>query len=1516
MIKQLDFKIKLIIVFVTMFLIAVVMFAFCVQDNYALMDKFVAFADDFDGYEPILDAEDLNNIRNDLTGKYYLANDIDLADVSWTPIGTEERPFLGELEGNGHIISNLNNISTSDAIGLFAYNAGVIKNINVSEVFELNIEYKGSSNVVPYTIIAGVVAYNHGQLFNCGSIYEITARTKGTLGPRLIIGGLVSENEGSIKYCYANGTISIQREGYNQEYIVGGLVGRNNGTIESSISEYNVYTTGDDRIENNVESYLGGLCGYNFSDINRSYANGIIKCKDGTSVYGGGFSAINAGTICNSFANGDTEIGVGSGNQWVKLAAQAYGFSSNAGEIVSCYSSGAVNAFGDGASIKFGGFSDADVTNCFYIDENGNYIFNDIEVKNDEFLNILKNSWDERVWDFYHLSGQGVPVLQIIPISGVQNTNYISARTIIFDVGMAWLNKQIFYTNQEVSKVGNYALTLCFNGYYQQIDFVIDPIILGADEGGEYSSDIRISINDGDVFLNGLPYQNEEEITSIGYYTLTVRGVNDYEKSIQFTLTPTISNLSENGEYTGSVQPIINKGEVFLDGNSFISETIISQVGNHTIEIVGLNDYCKRINFILHPEIDSITDGAEYIGSITPQFSDGTIYLNNEIFYSGDTIAQVGNHIISIHGVNGYSKELNFTLMPKIQDIEDGGIYQGHIAPHIEGGNIKLDGANYDGCSKIAIPGLHVIEISGRGEFKISISFEVQLVYSGIEDEGEYILFCSPDFSGGTILLDGVSYTPNTKVEEVGYHTFVILGSNEFVKEIRFVVNPKIEGLEDGGEYVGKVVPVIIGGVLDLDGAFYDGSSIINMPGNHKITIKGTGDYFLQINFTVTLVVNGLNDEQKFEYGDIVKPTFSGGKITLNGEPFSCGAEIKNVGNYTFIVSGVNEFKRIISFTILPVIANIVHNGNYDGEVTPKILGGTISLDGKQYDGISTITMPGNHQIDIIGEGDYNCHIEFHINLIFDGIENGKIYYGALKPNISGGIVFLNGEEYIIGTIINNVGNYTLKILDAQKVELICNFQIYPIISNLENDKVYEGAIIPSIVGGNILLDGERYDGISEISTPGDHLITIAGEGNFNMPINFYINLVWDEITAINNFGIEIIPYISGGLVTLNGEEYLIGSPISAVGNYTLTVAGINGFTQTQTFSILPIVENIMEDENYSGSITPSIKGGNIYLNNTVYDGNSPITIPGRNIITVYGCGGFVKTINFYINVLIAGLSDNEEYSGKVEFSISGGKIVLDGIVFESDCITMPGKHCLEIFGNEDYYIAIAFSVKEIVEGFSANEVTTREIVPLISGGNVKLNGEPFASGTVVDNIGKYTLTVDGANGYSKDYQFEIIPIVYNAEFNENDNNIEFVLTAANKHSVIMFDGEKKIKDFNCNTIGNHELVIRNGDYVEKKNFTIKSNYPIVNGHYDKAVQIKHIENGKIVLDGKEVTKDIAVDTHGSHRLVIIGVNGYEEVYEFTYDNPYYKIVPWFGAIVGLLIVGMIVLFILRRKKI
>lgn len=182
-----------------------------------------AFASDEipEGYTPIYTAEDLNNIRSNLSGKYILMNDIDISVYeSWKPIGNRNEAFTGEVNGNGFRITNL----TSEN-GFFAYvNGATISNLGV-----YNCDISGY--IGPINRYKGGIANNAvNTIFeNCyvtGDIFGTTGNGQITIAYRFYPGGVVGFSDSSyFKNCYSDVDFSLEYT-VMEPYAAGGLVGQ------------------------------------------------------------------------------------------------------------------------------------------------------------------------------------------------------------------------------------------------------------------------------------------------------------------------------------------------------------------------------------------------------------------------------------------------------------------------------------------------------------------------------------------------------------------------------------------------------------------------------------------------------------------------------------------------------------------------------------------------------------------------------------------------------------------------------------------------------------------------------------------------------------------------------------------------------------------------------------------------------------------------------------------------------------------------------------------------------------------------------------------------------------------------------------------------------------------------------------------------------------------------------------------------------------------------------------------
>ena len=272
----------------------------------------------------ISNKNDLTTLANNTQywGKgYYFKLTKDISVSGLNQIGSASTKFSGVFDGNGHTITAP--ISTS----LFGFNAGTIRNLNVTgmkvSTGGYSQENKSDTNVVYMGLTTGcVVNVNEGELENVHLINSSisVSRHVGKVDPdgdtapvtriAISVGGLCGKNDGTIRKCsvrgstlYGNqthGTISISglgitvtgSPGYNDVY-VGNICGDNNGVIEDcwannntgeaylkTISGYSKYLWADPVIYQCVARfYMGGIAGYSSGTVKRSvvYTNTLNR---------------------------------------------------------------------------------------------------------------------------------------------------------------------------------------------------------------------------------------------------------------------------------------------------------------------------------------------------------------------------------------------------------------------------------------------------------------------------------------------------------------------------------------------------------------------------------------------------------------------------------------------------------------------------------------------------------------------------------------------------------------------------------------------------------------------------------------------------------------------------------------------------------------------------------------------------------------------------------------------------------------------------------------------------------------------------------------------------------------------------------------------------------------------------------------------------------------------------------------------------------------------------------------
>lgn len=267
-----------------------------------------------------------SNVKNsvsDYSGKYFkVSKDITITADTWVPIGKNTAKFSGTFDGDGKTISGINTDLTRYS-GLFGYNQGTIKNVNVS----------GTANGKYY--VALLTGYNAGTLENVSA--------NGTVTGTSYVAGITGYNAGTIKNASAEGTVEAKNgyvsgivgynksakieNCYNNATITGsGGIGGIAGTSVSSSTITNCYNCGSINTGENVDERdnthngIGGIVGYNY-DISNVYnctnTGNISSIVDYTGgVIGYGYNSIidgcnNTGTVSSTAESSAAIVGEG-----------------------------------------------------------------------------------------------------------------------------------------------------------------------------------------------------------------------------------------------------------------------------------------------------------------------------------------------------------------------------------------------------------------------------------------------------------------------------------------------------------------------------------------------------------------------------------------------------------------------------------------------------------------------------------------------------------------------------------------------------------------------------------------------------------------------------------------------------------------------------------------------------------------------------------------------------------------------------------------------------------------------------------------------------------------------------------------------------------------------------------------------------------------------------------------------------------------------------------------------------
>jgi hypothetical protein len=217
----------------------------------------------------IYTAQQLSDIRNDLSGSYVLMNDIDLSGFNggeWIPIGSSSpddytgrrdvqvqvNGFAGTFDGQGHVIRNLRITGSAYTYaGLFGF------------AFDATIKNTGMVDT------------------------KIDVRSDESVRAGGIVGCYSSESKLTVENCYNTGSVSASSSfssPYDYAAVAGGIL----GSSQSRLTVENCYNTGAVSSYSSLSSTAaGGIVGYSDSllTVKNSYNAGAVSSSSSSTPH-------------------------------------------------------------------------------------------------------------------------------------------------------------------------------------------------------------------------------------------------------------------------------------------------------------------------------------------------------------------------------------------------------------------------------------------------------------------------------------------------------------------------------------------------------------------------------------------------------------------------------------------------------------------------------------------------------------------------------------------------------------------------------------------------------------------------------------------------------------------------------------------------------------------------------------------------------------------------------------------------------------------------------------------------------------------------------------------------------------------------------------------------------------------------------------------------------------------------------------------------------------------------------
>lgn len=243
--------------------------------------------------------EDISFWATETSGRVVVnvLSDVHMEELeSYTPIGTAERPFDGEFNGNGWLIENWE--STTPMFGYTGENADIHNVIiNTTGLFRFSGSYSSESYKAPF------VGVHRGVLRDCINRAPVSVTAIESIAV-MGFGGLVGKLEnGRIESCRNEGAVTVTASvSSSKDFYLGGIVARMSGAEcvldncvnSAAVSDYALVS------ETSSNVYVAGVAGMaqgRISNCSTGEKPITVATNVSRNIYTGGIAAYSTATL-------------------------------------------------------------------------------------------------------------------------------------------------------------------------------------------------------------------------------------------------------------------------------------------------------------------------------------------------------------------------------------------------------------------------------------------------------------------------------------------------------------------------------------------------------------------------------------------------------------------------------------------------------------------------------------------------------------------------------------------------------------------------------------------------------------------------------------------------------------------------------------------------------------------------------------------------------------------------------------------------------------------------------------------------------------------------------------------------------------------------------------------------------------------------------------------------------------------------------------------------------------------